>query len=85
MDLPESYSHSFVIKIWIEETADEAGESLWRGHVTHVPSGERRSIKELDEISLIITPYLEAMGVKSSYRQRLNNWHRQLKKYMNRD
>lgn len=60
----ESYTHSFIIKIWLEETAEEAGVALWRGRVTHVPSGERRYISDLDEIRAFIVPYLEKMGVK---------------------
>ena len=33
---------SFIVRIWVEETAEESGRSSWRGHITHVPSGERR-------------------------------------------
>ena len=59
----EPYTHSFIVKIWLEETAEEAGKATWRGHITHVPSGKRRYIKDLDEIWIFITPYLERMGV----------------------
>jgi hypothetical protein len=64
MDSYETTTHPFIIKIWLEETAEEAGQAVWRGHVTHVPSGERRYIKNLDEIRAFIAPYLEDMGVK---------------------
>lgn len=64
MDLPESTICSFIIKIWLEETGEEANEAVWRGHITHVPSGERRYLKDLDDIRVFIVPYLEAMGVK---------------------
>ena len=41
-DLLESYTHTFIIKIWLEETAAEVGQPVWRGHATHVASGQRR-------------------------------------------
>lgn len=64
MDLPETSTHSFIIKIWLEETAAEAGTAVWRGHITHVPGGERRYLKDLDDIAGFIAPYLERIGVK---------------------
>jgi hypothetical protein len=63
MDLPEASSHSFVIRLWLEETKEEAGRAVWRGHITHVLSGERRSVQTLVAISSFIASYLEAMGV----------------------
>lgn len=64
MDSIEATSHPFVVRIWLEETAEEAGQAIWRGHITHVPSGERRYLKELDDIAIFIMPYLEEMGVQ---------------------
>ena len=34
--------HSFVVRIWIEETAEEAAEVLWRGGVTPLASKKKR-------------------------------------------
>jgi hypothetical protein len=56
--------HSFVVKIWLEETAEEGGQVIWRGHITHVPSGKRKYIRNLDGLTAFITPYLEEMGVE---------------------
>lgn len=68
MELYES--HSFVVKVWLEESLEEAGEAVWRGHITHVPSQERRYLHALDDIIDFIGPYLERMGVKPrSYRR----------------
>lgn len=61
----ESLSHSFVVKVWIEETAAEAGMTMWRGHITHVGTRTRRYIQELDEVSMFIAPYLQALGVET--------------------
>ena len=55
---------SFIVKVWLEETSAVGGRTAWRGHITHVPSGERQYIQELDRIASFIVPYLEAMGVE---------------------
>ena len=64
MDLLESNTHSFIVKIWLEETTEEAGQASWRGHITHVPNGDRRHLKDVSEITAFIEPYLRGMGVK---------------------
>jgi hypothetical protein len=71
-------SHSFIVKIWVEETLNEADRTRWRGHVTHVPSGKRRYFEDLSEITTIIRPYLAAMGVRQDWRQDLARWWRKL-------
>ena len=63
MDLYEFNTHSFIVKIWLEETAEEAGQATWRGYITHVPSGKRHYLENLDEISHFILPYLREFGV----------------------
>lgn len=55
---------SFIIRIWLEETAQEVGVAKWRGHITHVPSGTQRYIEDLGEIPTFIAPYLGKMGVR---------------------
>lgn len=74
MRLFESKIHSFIIRIWLEETTEEAGRALWRGHITHVPSGKQRYLKDLDDILLFVAPYLETMGVKFKLYWRLKQW-----------
>lgn len=71
MELLELFTHSFVIKIWLEETAEEAGAARWRGHVTHVGSKKRRHFQELGDLLAFIWPYLQKMGVKDTKVQRL--------------
>jgi hypothetical protein len=87
MDAFEANNHSFIVKIWLEESADEDGKAVWQGHITHVFTGERRYFMNLDEISAFITPYLTRMGVKlgdtwnwklTRWRHRLQSWWRKL-------
>jgi hypothetical protein len=70
----EPGNHSFIVKIWLEETAEEASRATWRGHITHVPSGARLYLSDLDDISAIIMPYLEEVGIKFGVCWRLRQW-----------
>jgi hypothetical protein len=56
--------HSFIVKIWLEEPVWEASGASWRGHVTHVPGGERCYLEDLSDIINFIIPYLEQMGLR---------------------
>lgn len=70
----ESNTNSFIVKIWLEEAAEEAGQARWRGHITHVPSGERHYLRNLDDIAFFVGPYLDAMGVRLEMRWRVWRW-----------
>lgn len=63
LNMFEATTHSFVIKIWLEETWEESDRAVWRGRITHVASGERKFIKDLPEILAFIWPYLDELGV----------------------
>ena len=64
MDLPEANTHSFIIRIWLEESDPDAARAEWRGHITHVPGGERLYLDDLARIRWFIVPYLEQMGIR---------------------
>lgn len=81
MDLYEVNTHSFIVKIWLEETVEEAGRAMWRGHITHVPSGRRRYVKDLDDITTFIAAYLESMGVQFGLSWRMRQWLKQWKPF----
>jgi hypothetical protein len=60
MEPLEEHTHSFIVKIWREQS----GKSFsWRGHIIHVSNGSRRSFRKLNEITNFIRPYLRQMGV----------------------
>lgn len=61
--MTEPDTQSFVVKIWLEETIEEEGRAKWRGHVTHVASGERKYLERLSGIAEFIMTYLERSGV----------------------
>lgn len=70
----EPSAHSFIVKIWLEETARETRRARWRGYITHVPGGERRYLQDLAGVTDFIAPYLEEMGVRGARRGRLRGW-----------
>ena len=63
MEWITSESHTFVIRLWLEESSWESNSPSWRGHITHYPSGNRRYVSDLDEIAAFILLFLEEMGV----------------------
>ena len=72
----ESLTDSFIVKVWLEGLAEEIGGATWRGHITHVPSGRRRYLRDLEGVTAFIAPYLERMGVRLGLRWRLRRWLR---------
>ena len=69
----EATSHPFLVRVWLEEGADDANPATWRGHITHVPSGRRRYLEDLGEIVAFIKFYLEEMGVQFPCRSGRND------------
>lgn len=67
-------THSFIVKIWLEEIADHTDRTKWRGHITHVPDGARRYLESVNDIPAFITPYLQAGQVKRKPLGRLRQW-----------
>jgi hypothetical protein len=59
----EAGSHAFVIRLWQEEAADVGRRQLWRGHITHLPGGERRYLFHLDDVVAFMTVYVPAADV----------------------
>lgn len=55
--------HSFIIRLWLEETAEETTPIKWRGYITHIPSGKQLYLKSLDEITHFIHAYLSTLGI----------------------
>jgi len=55
--------HTFVVRLWLEPT--ESSDSLpeWRGVIEHISSNQHHYIKDLDEISAFIWPFLVSMNL----------------------
>lgn len=71
MDLTESKVHSFIIKLWLE---GDTTSFVWQGHITHVPSGERRYFKKLSGITDFVSEYLDGRKEQSDLKSRMKGW-----------
>jgi hypothetical protein len=70
----ELETHSFIVKIWLEETVAETGAARWRGSITHVGDEVRRYVSDLEEIEEFIAGYLKTLGVRLERKRRLWQW-----------
>ncbi len=70
----EPNTQSFIIKIWLDDDDKESNKIIWRGHMTHVATGQRRHFDSLLETSALMGPYLEEMGVKLPIYWRIYRW-----------
>jgi len=64
-------TQSFIVRFWVDAPADETGRVTWRGQITHVPSEQRRYLKDLEEVVDFIAPFLERLGVRFSLWSRI--------------
>jgi hypothetical protein len=69
MDFAESTPHSFIVKLWLEDAGGKRKRKVWRGYITHVPTGARRYLKNLDDITEFIREFLDgSVGATSRAR-----------------
>lgn len=54
----QELTHSFVVKLWVEEVDPTTDRSSWRGHITHVLSGEREYFQSIQKMNHFILPYI---------------------------
>lgn len=64
----EQDTHHFIVKIWIEAAPVGDTPATWRGHVTHVASGERRYVASLADIGRYLGSYLTKMGIENAFK-----------------
>lgn len=73
MDLSESTLHSFIIKLWLE-AGGKSEPIVWRGYITHVPTGDRRYLKRLSDITDFVQEYLDDKHGRKNLGSRARNW-----------
>jgi hypothetical protein len=57
---------TFVVRIWVEETAAEAESVVWRGVIIHVPSGTKQYVNDLRGATAFIAAYLDQLKARGS-------------------
>ena len=67
-------THSFIVRVWLEEPPGVITPGTWRGHITHIPDGERQHVQDLAGISDFIARYLRQMGADPGSHHGLSDW-----------
>jgi hypothetical protein len=70
----EPGTHAFVVKVWREEGGRPARGAAWRGHITHVASGQRRYVTSMYQLDTFIVLYLRALNVRLPLLWRICQW-----------
>lgn len=74
----KSETNSFIVRIWIESSEEEADHPTWRGVIEHVGANDRQHFHELETVTTFIG---ERTGLKPSIdpldlRQAIKAWIR---------
>lgn len=60
-ELTPQQSRSFVLKMWVESTAKESAQPIWRGHITRVAERTTYYFKNLEEVVEYLRRHLTEM------------------------
>jgi hypothetical protein len=74
MDSNEKNRHVFIVRIWREAREIEGRLPEWRGMIESVQNGERRYVRNLNDVIAFIVPYLDRMGVRLDSGGKVRNW-----------
>jgi hypothetical protein len=67
VDSIQPKTHSFIVKVWVNDAGQAKGQIVWQGRIPHVPSGHVRHFVNVDEIAGFVLPYLHQLGVKPTW------------------
>ena len=65
MAFTKEKTESFILRVWIEPRESEDLKPEWRGVIENVGNGERVYFNHLDQVTIYLTSFIEAMGVKA--------------------
>jgi hypothetical protein len=78
MDAGEATVHSFIVKLWLEVDDGEGKRTAWHGYITHVPTGARRYLQSLSDVTEFIKQHLDENDARNSFKSRTGNWLKRL-------
>jgi hypothetical protein len=67
MGLYERNTRSFIVKVWVEPNGESKMKLLWRGHVTHVFTGQRQYFEDLAVMVDFIRLSLQEIGINDEW------------------
>jgi hypothetical protein len=56
--MSEPAGHTFLLRIWLEATPEEAGTLVWRGFLVHLLDEEYTYVESIDDITRFICGHL---------------------------
>ena len=56
--IADTHIHSFIVRVFVEESQSEPRSPIWHGQIQHIPGGEMRYFKNLSEITAFIETHL---------------------------
>jgi hypothetical protein len=59
----ESLSHTFVLKVWVEEFMEESRVARWRGRITHVLNNDYIYFEDLETLHTFLKKYLDKLNL----------------------
>ncbi|MCB8942772.1 MAG: hypothetical protein H6658_03235 [Ardenticatenaceae bacterium] len=74
MDLFEDSTHSFVVKISIEETPAKDGKQSWQGEITHVSTGTHYLFTQWEKMEGFLKSHLKEVKLPSKPRPDWRSW-----------
>jgi hypothetical protein len=69
-------THSFIVKVWLNDHRQEGGRVDWHGRIIHVPSGHRHHFAKLKDVAVFVAPYLHQLGVRPTLGWKVRQWLR---------
>ena len=70
-DAESRVSQSIVVRLWLESPEPAEQRAIWRGRITHVPSGEERTVDSLAGIAYVCATHLLAVNALLRWYERL--------------
>ncbi len=70
----EPDTHSFIVKFWLDEQDPDDNNIVWRGHITHVATGQRKYYNNLREMNGFLIPHLQNMKIRIPIFWRIYQW-----------
>lgn len=66
--------HAFVIRLWREPGQESADARLWRGTIEHIPSGDRRAVTGMADVTGFIEEHLDILARRHRWQHAVRAW-----------
>ena len=85
MELFEDNTHSFVVKISVEEKPQEDGKQQWQGEITHVSSGSHYLFTQWEKMENFLRQHLKEVSLPPQPQLTWRRWLRRTRSHLTDD